>query len=136
PDHGRQGRAQALALVSAEAPREPDRPAGHQAKGSARVQPTYDPSLSAEGRIPVLLGVRLAGLGREVHGSVVQEGHAIADRANEEDRPDAPDPQAAHSQLVRGARATLARGCRGAQQQIESEYQKILRLPDVKSDQS
>jgi hypothetical protein len=40
--------------------------------------------MPAERGVPAVLAVLLAGLGREVHGVVVHQGHALAHRADEE----------------------------------------------------
>jgi len=116
---------------------EPHREADRQAEGAAGLQPAYDPSLPPQGGVPLLLGVHLSGVGGEVHGAVVQEGHALAHRADEEDRPHASLTQAAHPQLVRGPRREDLLGRRGGlEQPFESEYQKILWIPDLQCDKN
>jgi hypothetical protein len=58
--------AHAFAVVSAQAAGEPDRAADRDAERAAAVQPAVRAGLSAPRGLPAILGVSLAGLGRQV----------------------------------------------------------------------
>ncbi len=66
---------------------EPHREAGSAAGGSLAVQPVHCAELSAQGRLPVLLGLPLALLGRVLPRPMVHAHDAIEDRADEARRP-------------------------------------------------
>ena len=96
---------------------------------SAPVQPEVRPGLPAQGGLPGLLGVRVAGLGREVPGPLVHADDALAARADEARGEDAAQPPRADPELVPGSRPDLSRCRGGAERQGESDHQKIVRLP-------
>ena len=81
-----------------------DRKPGDQTQRSALVQPEIPAGLPLEGGVPALLGVCLAGVGRTIHGPMVQEGDALTPGIDKEDRAHDPCAQAAHLELVRGPR--------------------------------
>ena len=58
------------------------------------------PRLSVEGRLPAVLGVRLADLGRQVLGRLVHNRIAFVHRAHEEDRAHVSTSPTAHLELV------------------------------------
>jgi hypothetical protein len=136
PPERQAGHPHPFALVSAEASREPDRSPIDQAQRVAAVQSSHHSRLPAQGGIPALLGIRLAGLGGEIHESVVHEGAALAFGADAKDRAHAARSSVSHSQLVRGARTGVPRCRRGSEQPPESESQKVLRLSNLRSDQN
>src|SRR4029077_2407774 len=102
-------------LVCAEAQGKPDQATTVPPARSAALQPAHRAGLSAEGGLPAVLGVRVTGLGRQVPGSVVLPGHALAHRANEEDRQDATLAPCADPELFPRQEAALQRCGRGSE---------------------
>ncbi len=121
-------------LVSAQAPREPDRLTTHQAARRAALQPQERTGLPLEGILPAVLAVRLAGLGRQIPGSVVPGGHAFAHRAAQEVRPYRARPPRAAAELLPRSQGVLQRRHRGTEQQSQSHYEKSLRISHLQND--
>src|SRR6516165_130870 len=121
----------AYPLALAQAPRAPHGPARGAPGGAPPVQPQGGPRLSLEGRLPVLLALHLAPLGRSVPGPVVHSHAALSDRANVEGRPHAPRPPDPPPQLVPGQRGAVQRRRRGLQQQGAGHHPAGLRIPDL-----
>ena len=71
---------------------------------------------------------KLAHLGRHVPGFLVPPNDAIPHRADEEDRPDVARSPRAAAQLFQGQKADFQRCGRGAEQQSQSNHEKILWL--------
>src|SRR6516162_2291738 len=107
----------AYPLALAQAPRAPHGPARGAPGGAPPVQPQGGPRLSLEGRLPVLLALHLAPLGRSVPGPVVH--------------PHAPRPPDTPPQLVPGQRGAVQRRRRGLQQQGAGHHPAGLRIPDL-----
>src|SRR3984885_4324879 len=60
---------------------------------------------------------------------MVPPDHALPHRAHEEDRSVATQTSRAHPQLLPCPKAVFQRRCRGPEQQSQSHYEKILRIP-------
>src|SRR6516164_1599297 len=121
----------AYPLALAQAPRAPHGPARGAPGGAPPAQPQGGPRLSLEGRLPVLLAVHLAPLGRSVPGPVVHPHAALPARAHAEGRPHAPRPPPAPPQLVSGQRGAVQRRRRGLQQQGAGHHPPGLRIPHL-----
>src|SRR6516164_9457935 len=121
----------AYPLALAQAPRAPHGPARGAPGGAPPAQPQGGPRLSLEGRLPVLLAVRLAPLGGVVPGPVVHPHAALPARAHAEGRPHAPRPPPAPPQLVSGQRGAVQRRRRGLQQQGAGHHPPGLRIPHL-----
>src|SRR6516162_5289296 len=121
----------AYPLALAQAPRAPHGPARGAPGGAPPAQPQGGPRLSLEGRLPVLLAVRLAPLGGVVPGPVVHPHAALPARAHAEGRPHAPRPPPAPPQLVSGQRGAVQRRRRGLQQQGAGHHPAGLRIPHL-----
>ena len=117
-----------IALVRAQAQRESHRSAEVPPARSAPLQPPNRPCLSPQRRLSAVLGIQLAHLGRHVPGFLVLSNHAIPHRADEEDRPHAARSPRAAAQLFQGQKAVFQRCGRGAEQQSQSNHEKILWL--------
>src|SRR5579859_5804726 len=95
---------------------------------SAPLQPANRPRLSSQRRVPAVLGLRLAYLGRNVPGLLVLSDYALPDRAHEEDRSNATRPPATSPQRLQGQKADFQRPRRGPEQQSQTHHEKIVRL--------
>src|ERR1019366_9390366 len=62
---------------------------------------------------------------------MVSAGDALADRTHEEDRTLNARAPRTDSQLFPRSKAAFQRGCRGSEQQSQSHYEKILRIPHL-----
>src|SRR5215211_6549363 len=62
---------------------------------------------------------------------MVPPGHAVSHRAHEEDRPLTASASRANPQLFPRPKATFQRRRRGPEQQSQSHYAKILRVPHL-----
>src|ERR1035438_2213674 len=62
---------------------------------------------------------------------MVPPGDALPHRADEEDRPLAARTPRSDPQLFPGSKAAFQRRCRGPEQQSQSHYEKILRVPHL-----
>jgi len=94
----------------------------------APLQPPDRPCLSPQRRFSAVLGIQLAHMGRHVPGFLVPPNDAIPHRADEEDRPDVARSPRAAAQLFQGQKADFQRCGRGAEQQSQSNHEKILWL--------
>ena len=98
---------------------------------SGALQPPERSRLSAQGRLPATLELRVHRLGRQVPRPMVSPSDALADRADEESRPDFTRPPRTHPQLFSRPERVLQRRNRGSEQQSKSHYEKILRVPNL-----
>lgn len=64
------------------------------------LSPQKYPGLSAEKRFPAALGLPVGYFGREVHGCLMHDRHALTYRLHEADCLDVSAPPAAHLELV------------------------------------
>src|ERR1035438_9526648 len=94
--------AEKVALVRTEAQGESHPSAEVPAAGSAPLQPANRSGLSPQRRLSAVLGIPLAHLGRNVPGFLVPSNHALPDRADEENRPDAAGAPRTADQLFKG----------------------------------
>src|ERR1035437_2073310 len=84
--------------------------------------------MMSQRRFSAILGVQLADLGRHVPGFLVLSNHAQSHRADEEDRSDATCSPSAAAELFQGQKGVLQRCGRGAEQQSQSNHEKIVWL--------
>src|SRR6516162_9035507 len=120
-----------VSLVPSQAAREPHRPTETEAERSGALQPPERSWLSAQGRLPVSLELRVHHVGRQVPRPVVSSSDALADRTTKEGRQNVTHPPRTHSQLFSCPQRVFQRRNRGPQQQSKSHYEKILRVPNV-----
>ena len=87
---GRRARAHSdpRKVVPAKATEEPHREARGQDRRHPALQPAVHSQLPAQGRLPVLLALRVPTLGRHLPRSVVHSGPPFTDRAHEHGRED------------------------------------------------
>src|ERR1039457_5567872 len=118
-------------LAVAPAQREPGRRTALPATRSPPLQPQDRPRLPSQGSLSATLGVQFARLGRQVPRRVVPPDHAIPHRTHEEDRPFATQPPRTHPELFPRPKAAFQWRRGGLEQQGESHYEKIVRLPHL-----
>src|SRR2546425_1200844 len=116
-------------MVYPEAAREPHRETDGQDGRAPALQPQDRTGLPSSRRFPALLDVHEALDSEEIPSRVAWASHAFADRAHEEDRPVVAGSRDVDPQLVPSSRHHLVRCCGGIQQQGQTDYEKILRLP-------
>ncbi len=94
-----------------QAKRESDRETRNQTEHSASVQSEKCQSLSPQRRIPDVLGLYFATLGRQISGSMVYKNHAIKNRTHEESSQNCSTAQAAYPEWVQGKKGVFERYC-------------------------
>ena len=119
-------------MVSAQAAGEPDGQAAHQFARTAGLQLEERARLSAQGRVPAVLGIRLTGLGRQVP---LDAWCKRAMRSRIEPVKKFARTVRAHRELLlnyfRAEKAVLQRRHRGSEQQGQSHSEKSVRLQDL-----
>src|SRR5713226_1963097 len=120
--------AEEVALVRAQAQRESHLAAEVPSARSTPLQPPDRPCLSPKRRFSAVLGIQLAHLGRHVPGLLVPPNDALPYRADEENRPHLARSPYPAAQLFQGQEAVFQRCDRGAEQQGQSNHEKILWL--------
>jgi transposase len=122
-----------VSLVPSEAAGESHRQPKGKTERSGAIQPSERARLSAQGRLPAALELPVHRLGRQVPRPLVSPSDALADRTDEESRPDFAGPPRTHPQLLSRPEGVFQRRYRGAEQQSKSHYEKILRVPNLPS---
>ena len=126
------GGPQALAVVPIETAGEHDRQTDGEVVGVVDVQPPQRASLSAQGRLSVILGIRQPWLGGRIPRPMVHTNDAFQARTNEEGRPYLTQPSGTDPQLVSSERRDLCRNRRRIKQQSETDHEKIVRFPHLR----
>src|SRR5215472_6763332 len=120
--------AEEIALVRAQAQTESLCSAEAPSARSAPLQPPDRPCLSPQRRFSAVLGIHLSHLGRHVPGFLVLSNPAKPYRADEENRPHLARSPYPAAQLFQGQETVFQRCDRRAEQQGQSNHEKILWL--------
>src|ERR1035438_7811861 len=118
-------------MVPSQTAGEPHRQPESETERSGALQPPERSRLPAQGRLPATLELRVHRLGSQVPRPMVPPSDALADRADEESRQNFTRPPRTHPQLFSRTERVLQRRHRGSKQQSKSDYEKILRVPNL-----
>src|ERR1035437_8098867 len=118
-------------MVPSQAAGEPHRQPEGETERPGALQPPERSRLSAQGRLPATLELRVHRLGRQVPRPVVPPSDALADRADEESCQNFTRVPRTHPQLFSRPERILQWYNRGSEQQSKSHYEKILRVPNL-----